>query len=358
MGKKRKILFVNKSLTKKRRISGLYDQVLELYGHDNGECIKMIVIFLEEYNICNKQTYKCMDMIRFIFKYRKVLQKTVQWLTNMANNKNSYAQLILVQYDDQSIMLDNTLGISNMLVKSAEQGNSFAQNILGCEYSHKKEYIKAEKWFIKSADQNNRDAQENLAWIYQNTCVNCKKNGFELLKASAEQENVDAIYMLAMIYYDGKYKSTRWQNRINKVYQSYDIAVKWLKKGVELYDILCAYKLGSMYMLGIGVRKNYRKAIELFKIGIDIEGNWECIFASNKIKGYKSTQCRSSFNKMNKNLGYPYTYPQTVSEWYKMDKSYTIYKKSLKKIKEIFIKDIYIPTDILKMITVYASDYE
>jgi TPR repeat protein len=106
----------------------------------------------------------------------------------------------------------------------AEKGNAKAQFYLGLVYASggyiayastnrvKQDYAEAMKWYRKAADQNDADAQNNLAVMYE------KGQG---------------------------------------VTQSYAEAVKWYHKAAEQNQIVAQYNLGSDFVAGNGVPIDY-----------------------------------------------------------------------------------------------------
>ena len=55
-----------------------------------------------------------------------------------------------------------------------------------------------------------------------------------------------------------------YDSQENGVEQSFEKAVYWYKRGVELKDPRCIYGLGACYYFGDGIEKNLKKAYELF----------------------------------------------------------------------------------------------
>ena len=110
----------------------------------------------------------------------------------------------------------------NLCMAKAEEGDSIAQYQLGKHYLYlDKDYPKAIEWFKKSADQNNAQAQYDLAQLY----LDCEE-----------------------------------------VEQDLDLAFSWLQKSADLGNPAAFMDLGYMYKYGLGVEEDYSKAIELFLI--------------------------------------------------------------------------------------------
>lgn len=129
----------------------------------------------------------------------------------------------------------------------------------------KKNYSEAFKWFKKSAEQENSDAQYMLGECYYHgrRVAQNYSEAVEWYKKSAEQENSKAQYMLGKCYYYGR-----------GIAQNYSEAVKWYKKAAAQGDSDGELALGICYYYGYGVNKNYAKASDLFRKSAE-QGNNE-----------------------------------------------------------------------------------
>jgi uncharacterized protein len=113
----------------------------------------------------------------------------------------------------------------------AEQGNVYAQNILGAFYYEGRgvpqDYKEAVKWYRKAAEQGLAGAQGDLGLMY----------------------------------------------RIGKgVLQDYKEAIKWYKKAAEQGNSIAQGDLGVMYVMGQGVIQDYVMAHMYFNIAV-VSGN-------------------------------------------------------------------------------------
>ena len=125
------------------------------------------------------------------------------------NLGNCYANGVGIEKDNEKAVY--------WFLKSAEQGNVFAQNKLedsrynlGYYYAKgvgvEKDYKKAVYWFQKSAEQGNADAQYNLGSCYANG-IGVEKNfrkSFSLYHTAAIQGNKNAQNSLAYCYEHGE----------------------------------------------------------------------------------------------------------------------------------------------------------
>jgi len=177
-------------------------------------------------------------------------------------------------------------------LKSAEQGNVFAQNDLGVLYYEGKgvsqDYKKAVYWFTKSADQGDDLAQFNLGFMYRNGegVPQDYKQAVYWYKKSSAQGNVSAQSDLGSMYDTGKgvtqdtKKAVYWYTKAAKqgyalaqfnlgfmytqdkgVLQDYKKAVYWYTKSAKQGYSEAQYALGLMYGNGKGVTQDYKKAV-------------------------------------------------------------------------------------------------
>ncbi|MDR2400106.1 MAG: sel1 repeat family protein [Deferribacteraceae bacterium] len=104
----------------------------------------------------------------------------------------------------------------NILMK-AEAGDPFEQFLAGLEYSKLGNHNKAFDWYLKSANQNNVEAQTMLGKMYE--------SGVGIRRDLAK-------------------------------------AAEWYKKGTEQGSVEAQTRLGALYKDGRGVRRDYRLAAD------------------------------------------------------------------------------------------------
>lgn len=130
-----------------------------------------------------------------------------------ANAGDAKSQYILAThyYNGSNQLEQNYNEAVKWLIKSAEQGYSKAQDVLGfCYWSGKganQDFVKAVYWYQKAANQDNANAQRNLAVCYQNGQGVSKdmKCAVEWFKKSAENGNIDSQLTYANQLLSGRY---------------------------------------------------------------------------------------------------------------------------------------------------------
>ena len=146
------------------------------------------------------------------------------------------------------------------LRKSAEQGYSEAQNMLGVFYRKglgvAKDDAEAVRWFRKAAGQGYASAQVNLGSMYSEG-LGVKKNDVEAVRwfrKAAEQGDAKAQYSLGNMYLEG-----------HGVEKNDAEAVRWYRKGAEQGEAIAQHNLGYMYAEGRGVAKDDAEAVRWFR---------------------------------------------------------------------------------------------
>ena len=145
--------------------------------------------------------------------------------------------------------------------KSADHNFSPAFNSLGAAYYHgngvKKNYEKALYWYEKAIKANHHSSQAD-AWSGIGDIKLDQQDYKEAFKAykesvASEQDNRNyssSEYMLGHIYHYGM-----------GVRKDYEKAIYWYEKGANRNNINALFRLGYMYYYGEGVKKNYEKAL-------------------------------------------------------------------------------------------------
>ena len=133
------------------------------------------------------------------------------------------------------------------LQKAANQGHAVAQETLGDFYENgkgvKKDPIQAMLWYQKAAEQGNAEAQYKLGMCYIK--VEDAHNAFKWFQKAALQNNTKALTMLGMHYSKGL-----------GVEKDYIKAVECFQKAAEQGDVQAQFLLGASYL----VVKDYKKA--------------------------------------------------------------------------------------------------
>ena len=129
-----------------------------------------------------------------------------------------------------------------------------------------KNYVESFKWFEKSAMEGNKLAQFSLAnlYYYGNGVEQSYKNAFEWYHKSAEQGQPYAAYAVAQMYRNGEYVAKDDSKAKNYYKKALSDFLMLESKGQADEKLL--YKIGRMYMLGLGTDIDMKMAMKyLFK---------------------------------------------------------------------------------------------
>lgn len=112
------------------------------------------------------------------------------------------------------------------------------------------DYTQAAEWYLKAAQQDHDDAQNNLGIMYSHGLgvAQDHKQAFELFLEAAERGNLAAMSNIGNCYYSGK-----------GVEQDYGKAAEYHSKAAHLGYANSQEVLGEMYLDGKGVEKNPAK---------------------------------------------------------------------------------------------------
>lgn len=184
--------------------------------------------------------------------------------------------------------------VANMYFKfSARKGYAKAQNRLGEIYQDgrgvPKNVKKAEKWYLRAAEQGNIDAQVNLASLYYDSNPN------EALKwglIAAQKGSAKAQNRVGCLYYNGKVKEAPscvekafyWFElaakqgfvraqcnlaNINQDAKNYKEALNWYTIAADNKDAAAQNSLGLLYAGGKGVTKDLAAAANWFLLAAE-----------------------------------------------------------------------------------------
>ena len=226
--------------------------------------------------------------------------KALEWYTKSAEQGDSDAQWLLgdmYEYD-RGIEQDYNEALE-WYTKSAKQGNSTGQWRLGNMYEYGKgveqDYTKAFEWYTKSAEQDDSVGQWSLGCLYelgQGTIQNCVK-AVELYSMSADQGDSQGQYNLARVLYFGigieksrekaikllRLSEAQDDNLapwlLGIIYQlenDYDKSLEYLKKALSEGYRYAAISIGDLYKDGLGVEQNGEKAREYYLQANDADG--------------------------------------------------------------------------------------
>jgi hypothetical protein len=160
---------------------------------------------------------------------------------------------------------DVTVGGGKSPTATVDNGNSEA-NLeketsvelfsLGKKYYEEKNYIEATKYYRKSAEQGNSNAQCNLGFCYE-LGKGVSQDYTEAVKwyrKAAEQGNASAQFNLGRCYHSG-----------HGVGKDYLEAVKWYRYAAEQSYVIAQYQLGQCYYYGIGVDYDRSEAVKWYR---------------------------------------------------------------------------------------------
>ncbi|MBN2590024.1 MAG: protein kinase [Sedimentisphaerales bacterium] len=180
--------------------------------------------------------------------------------------RQSCARDLLGELDGSDKTSQQTLDLNLEKEKSEAQTNIKLKDAINL-YNNCKFGI-AKNLFLELADKGDAIAKMYVADFYQNgSCFfpyDPPKAGeialevIEQVKMLANSGNLDAMFLLGSAYQDGL--------GINKDYHR---AIEWYNKAIEVGDSSAMNNLGCMYHDGEGVEQDYQKAIELYNKAIE-----------------------------------------------------------------------------------------
>ncbi|MDM1546021.1 sel1 repeat family protein [Ignatzschineria indica] len=168
------------------------------------------------------------------------------------------------------IAFSNDISLNKEL---ARQGDISAQLYLGKIYREGKivpiNFNESFKWYEKAAEQNNAEAQFNLALLSLTQLEMDSgekltfKDGVNWLTKAAYQGYPPAELQMGYLYYDGV--------DIDGVYikQNYIMAFKWFKKAADKGDIVAQFYLAGLYYNGTGTVQSYFEAFKWYKLAAE-----------------------------------------------------------------------------------------
>jgi uncharacterized protein len=145
----------------------------------------------------------------------------------------------------------------NLLKTEAENGIALKQFELANTYANPESPIHDRKlaflWYEKAAIQDNPDAQTALSNAYfkgYGVAKNSEQGLFWLSKA-VSLKDVNAVYLLAQIYYFGMYGINHDTSKAAELY------LNAAKKG----HVIAQFQMGSIYFSGNGLKKDISEAV-------------------------------------------------------------------------------------------------
>ena len=166
--------------------------------------------------------------------------------------------------NDDSFPLEERDEAAEQLEQLAEDGDAYAQYIIGTAYRDGglliPDMVKAQKLLERAAEQDLDVAQYALGKLYlsDEADVHDSAKGIYWLKRSADNGNNYAAYRLGKEYLSGK-----------NVSKDTSTAVKYLRQAANNGNAYAQYLLGKLTLMGEGVPKNMDAAYEWFAAARD-----------------------------------------------------------------------------------------
>ena len=166
--------------------------------------------------------------------------------------------------NDESFPLEERDKAAGQLEQLAEDGDAYAQYIIGTAYRDGglliPDIAKAQKFLERSAEQDLDAAQYALGKLYlsDDADVHDPAKGIYWLKHSADSGNDYAAYRLGKEYLSGK-------NTIKDA----ETAVSYLRQAADNGNAYAQYLLGKLTLMGEGVPKDMDAAYEWFAAARD-----------------------------------------------------------------------------------------
>ncbi|AMH94277.1 polysaccharide/polyol phosphate ABC transporter ATP-binding protein [methanogenic archaeon ISO4-H5] len=157
------------------------------------------------------------------------------------------------------------------LERFAENGNAEAAYKLGSIYLDglglEKNIVQAVKWFQRGSDLGHVWSKMRLAEVYRDgrEVQQDIKKAVELFRDGAKQGNIQCLFSLLPLISN----SGPAENQI-----LFEECLKQLERFAENGNAEAAYKLGSIYLDGLGLEKNIVQAVKWFQRGSDLGHVW------------------------------------------------------------------------------------
>ena len=170
---------------------------------------------------------------------------------------------------------DGEKGIA-YLEQAAEAGYTDAYRVIGQFYENgtgvKQDYAKAKEWYEKGVEAGSIIAMTNIGQLYQ------YGNGVSKNASTAiawYQKAVDGGDYNAMLNLGNMYNWGGWNINLPRNYDKaadyFERAAElrpsdweWFESGIKSKNVTCAYTLGYIYENGLGVEKDYEKALDCY----------------------------------------------------------------------------------------------
>lgn len=188
-------------------------------------------------------------------------EKTLLHYRRAAKEGDAEAQFFIAYGHMEGELFDQDDALAlGWLIKSAGQGYSYAQSMLGMAYFEGNlgltpDVEEALNWFLKAAAQGDAIAEFVLAGFYleETHKYSNREKGIVLLEKTARKGFADAQIKLACFYARGE-----------GVMASPELALTWGLKAAEHENVQAQVEMARSYAGGHGVKKDQKEAVKWF----------------------------------------------------------------------------------------------
>ncbi len=281
------------------------------------------------YNYIDKAAvWKEERAINYLEHYDKIREIRLKSEEGDPEAMYKYAAWLLTQ-NEEKLKEEGT----DWVRKSAMAGNANGQALYGTLFFEKKDYNVARTWFDKAVLQGNDVADYYLGIMKIQGLSGTRRvaQGLDHLKKAADKGNTLACFELGRMYLNGD-KNANIQENLPE-------AVEYIGKAASENMIEAQYLLATLYENGIGVKVDYRRAMELYRLA----ASHDHIGAESKLgqlyltKG-DSTQTEEGIQWLNKAIVegddaeaktfLAYAYSQGIGVKKNYDKAYYWYREA------------------------------
>lgn len=228
---------------------------------DHNEAVKWFLKSAEQnFELAQLNLYICIEQGKGLPNNP---EKAFEWAMKAAKRSHPFAMFLVGKgYYEGHGVKQNYEEAFKWFNKAAEVGDVDAHAWLGDMYFYgygvPKNLALAREWYEKAANAGHSHGQYRMGeycyWGYEGEEHKDAKKAFEWYLKAAKQDQLDSIFMVARMYWDG-----------DGVQRDYAESVRWDARGAELGHAGCQCNLGYAYDRGLGVQKrDAAKAKELY----------------------------------------------------------------------------------------------
>lgn len=182
--------------------------------------------------------------------------EAIVWFEKASKQEITEADYYLGEYRmDGEFLPRHSKLAKDYFQKAADSGFELAQVELACCYFHGRGVAQnreiAVMWWEKSIENPKSQYFLGLCYYKGDSVAQDTSKAIELLEKSAKSGFIEAVRKLAEIYlgFDEKQRTK---------------GIQWLEQGKIKRDVFCVMELVRCYYEGLGVERDYKKAIDLF----------------------------------------------------------------------------------------------